>query len=170
VERNLPIVANYLIDKCGIVPGVLRFPLSSLGGRLHVVVCLSALRSCRELPETCISFLLWWCGYCLKQSGSYSLLAWQWLDFSFGLQTAGKDGVGKVFQLAPAIMRCKPSVNDRWDRRVVELAAFLLRHGHCNVPEVTALSKTTTNVHCASGHTAQKLNKPVQPFFMPSSA
>ena len=49
---------------------------------------------------------------------------------------AGKDGVGTVFQLAPAIMRCKPTVNDRWDRRVIELAAYLYRHGHCNVPEV----------------------------------
>lgn len=48
----------------------------------------------------------------------------------------GKDGVGRVFQLAPAIMRCKPTINDRWDRRVVELAAYLYRNGHCNVPEV----------------------------------
>lgn len=38
--------------------------------------------------------------------------------------------------MAPAIMRCKPTVNDRWDRRVIELAAYLYRHGHCNVPEV----------------------------------
>ncbi|BDA51016.1 hypothetical protein COCOBI_17-2350 [Coccomyxa sp. Obi] len=47
----------------------------------------------------------------------------------------GKDGVGTVFQMAPAIMRCKPTVNDRWDRRVIELAAYLYRYGHCNVPE-----------------------------------
>jgi len=33
-------------------------------------------------------------------------------------------------------MLCKPTTNDRWDRRAVELAAYLLRHGHCNVPEV----------------------------------
>ena len=52
---------------------------------------------------------------------------------------AGKDGVGKVFQLAPAIMRCKPTIHDRWERRIVELAAFLHRHGHCNVPEVQSL-------------------------------
>ena len=33
-------------------------------------------------------------------------------------------------------MLCKPTTNDRWDRRAVELSAFLLLNGHCNVPEV----------------------------------
>ena len=33
-------------------------------------------------------------------------------------------------------MLCKPSHHDRFDRRVISLAAFKLRHGHLNVPEV----------------------------------
>lgn len=48
----------------------------------------------------------------------------------------GKNGVASVFMRTPELMLCKPSNNDRWDRRAVELAAFLLKNGHCNVPEV----------------------------------
>lgn len=48
----------------------------------------------------------------------------------------GTDGVAAVFMKTPELMLCKPSNNDRWDRRAVELAAFLLKNGHCNVPEV----------------------------------
>jgi hypothetical protein len=48
----------------------------------------------------------------------------------------GKDGVAAVFMKTPELMLCKPSNNDRWDRRAVELAAYLLKNGHCNVPEV----------------------------------
>ena len=33
-------------------------------------------------------------------------------------------------------MLCKPTTNDRFDRRVVELAAFQHRMGHCNIPDV----------------------------------
>ena len=50
---------------------------------------------------------------------------------------AGSKGVGQIFAKVPQIMLCKPSTNDRWDRRVVQLAAFMHRHGHCNVPEVS---------------------------------
>ncbi len=46
--------------------------------------------------------------------------------------------MGAVFQAVPSIMLCKPSLVDRWDRRAVELAAYLHLHGHCNVPEVCA--------------------------------
>ena len=35
----------------------------------------------------------------------------------------------------PELMLCKPTTNDRWDRRAIELAAYLHAHGHCNVPE-----------------------------------
>ena len=48
----------------------------------------------------------------------------------------GPEGVGTVFRQVPELMLCKPSSNDRWDRRAVELAAFKLKHGHCNVPEL----------------------------------
>ena len=41
-----------------------------------------------------------------------------------------------VLKRVPELMLCKPTNNDRWDRRAVELAEFLHRHGHCNVPEV----------------------------------
>ena len=51
----------------------------------------------------------------------------------------GSKGVGQIFAKVPQIMLCKPSTNDRWDRRVVQLAAFMHRHGHCNVPEVSAM-------------------------------
>jgi len=48
----------------------------------------------------------------------------------------GREGVAAIFIKTPELMLCKPSNNDRWDRRAVELAAFLLKNGHCNVPEV----------------------------------
>lgn len=38
----------------------------------------------------------------------------------------------------PQVLLCKPSHNDRFDRRVVSLAAFRFRFGHVNVPEVLA--------------------------------
>lgn len=47
----------------------------------------------------------------------------------------GESGVAAIFMRTPELMLCKPSNNDRWDRRAVELAAFLLNNGHCNVPE-----------------------------------
>ncbi len=58
------------------------------------------------------------------------------MSSDLGLGGAGADGVGAVFQRAPAVMLCKPTTNDRWDRRAVELAAFQHLHGHCNVPKV----------------------------------
>ena len=42
-----------------------------------------------------------------------------------------------MFQMSPCIMRCKPTQHDRWERRTIELAAYLFRHGHANVPEVS---------------------------------
>jgi hypothetical protein len=47
----------------------------------------------------------------------------------------GPEGIGAVFRQCPDLMLCKPTSNDRWDRRAVELAAFRLSYGHCNVPE-----------------------------------
>jgi hypothetical protein len=47
----------------------------------------------------------------------------------------GASGVAAVFRQVPELMLCKPTSNDRWDRRAVELAAYRLRAGHCNVPE-----------------------------------
>eukprot|EP00887_Chlorella_sp_A99_P001316 scaffold14.g1316.t1 len=44
----------------------------------------------------------------------------------------GPRGVAAIFAAVPEIMLCKPSTNDRWDRRAVELAAYLHRHGHAN--------------------------------------
>ncbi len=35
---------------------------------------------------------------------------------------AGLEGVGSIFMRAPQLMLCKPTTNDRWDRRAVELA------------------------------------------------
>lgn len=46
--------------------------------------------------------------------------------------------MGKVFQMAPCIMRCKPTQHDRWERRIIELAAYLFRNGHANVPEASS--------------------------------
>ncbi len=40
--------------------------------------------------------------------------------------------------MSPCIMRCKPTQHDRWERRAIELAAYLYRHGHANVPEVNS--------------------------------
>lgn len=53
---------------------------------------------------------------------------------TFGI-LPGHDGIGAVLTNIPEIMLCKPTTNDRWDRRAVELAAFQHRFGHCNVPE-----------------------------------
>ncbi len=49
---------------------------------------------------------------------------------------AGPEGVGAVLTKAPELLLSKPTTNDRWDRRVVELAAFWAQHGHCDVPKV----------------------------------
>lgn len=49
---------------------------------------------------------------------------------------AGPKGIAAILGRCPELMLCKPTTNDRWDRRAVELGAYLLRHGHCNVPEV----------------------------------
>ena len=48
-----------------------------------------------------------------------------------------------ILMQSPQIMLCKPSTNDRFDRRVIELAAFYHRMGHCNVPDVRRLSLRT---------------------------
>ena len=47
----------------------------------------------------------------------------------------GPSGVGAILASVPLLMLCKPTTNDRWDRRAVELAAFAHTYGHCNVPE-----------------------------------
>ena len=53
--------------------------------------------------------------------------------------------MGRIFQQSPCIMRCKPTQHDRWERRTIELAAFLHQYGHVNVPEVSQhLIKPTT--------------------------
>ena len=54
------------------------------------------------------------------------------------LHHAGPKGLGAILSRVPEIMLCKPTTNDRWDRRAVELVAFQHGHGHCNVPEVGA--------------------------------
>lgn len=46
--------------------------------------------------------------------------------------------MGALFQSAPAVMLCKPTNYDRWDKRAVELAAFVHLHGHSNVPLVSS--------------------------------
>lgn len=48
----------------------------------------------------------------------------------------GPRGIGAILARVPEIMLCKPTTNDRWDRRAVELVAYQHQHGHCNVPEV----------------------------------
>lgn len=67
---------------------------------------------------------------------------------------AGVEGVGRVFMDCPEIMLCKPSGNDRWDRRAVELAAYRWRYGHVNVPEVTPtlLSRIPRSTKPIDGH------------------
>ncbi|DBA84918.1 TPA: hypothetical protein ACH3X1_005930 [Trebouxia sp. C0004] len=62
------------------------------------------------------------------------LICAEYLVHDCGIEPGSK-GVGQIFAKVPQIMLCKPSTNDRWDRRVVQLAAFMHRHGHCNVPE-----------------------------------
>lgn len=58
----------------------------------------------------------------------HTLKAWGWV--------AGLEGVGSIFMRAPQLMLCKPTTNDRWDRRAVELAYHAYKHGDCNVSEV----------------------------------
>lgn len=53
--------------------------------------------------------------------------------------------VAELLQRFPQVMLCKPSHNDRFDRRVVSLAAFKYRNGHLNVPEVRCRAR------CAAG-------------------
>eukprot|EP00803_Ostreobium_quekettii_P004387 evm.model.scf_42.14 EVM.evm.TU.scf_42.14 scf_42:93671-99960(-) len=47
----------------------------------------------------------------------------------------GCDGIGDLLLQAPQILLAKPTQHDRWYRRVVELAGYMHRFGHCNVPE-----------------------------------
>lgn len=54
-------------------------------------------------------------------------------------------GVAKILARTPQILLCKPATYDRWDRRVVELAAFRQEHGHVNVPEVGSRYPHETN-------------------------
>jgi len=58
----------------------------------------------------------------------------EYLEVECGVSN-GPQGVAAVFLQVPEIMLCKPTSNDRWDRRAVELAAYRLKHNHCNVPE-----------------------------------
>jgi len=51
----------------------------------------------------------------------------------------GLEGVGSIFMRAPQLMLCKPTTNDRWDRRAVQLAHHAYKHGDCNVSEVGSL-------------------------------
>jgi hypothetical protein len=44
--------------------------------------------------------------------------------------------VAQLLMDLPQVLLCKPSHNDRFDRRVVSLAAFRFRYGHVIVPEV----------------------------------
>jgi hypothetical protein len=50
----------------------------------------------------------------------------------------GPEGVARVLVACPYLLLCKPSNNDRWDRRAIELAAYWHKHGHTNVPADTA--------------------------------
>mmetsp|Transcript_20593 Transcript_20593/g.57143 ORF Transcript_20593/g.57143 Transcript_20593/m.57143 type:complete len:755 (+) Transcript_20593:162-2426(+) len=58
----------------------------------------------------------------------------EYLVEACGIEKGG-NGVGKILTRAPQILLCKPSTFDRWDRRAVQLAAFLHKFGHTNVPE-----------------------------------
>ncbi len=58
----------------------------------------------------------------------------EYLEVECGVPN-GPQGVAAVFLQVPELMLCKPTSNDRWDRRAVELAAYRLKQGHCNVPE-----------------------------------
>lgn len=58
------------------------------------------------------------------------------------LHATGPDGIGALITQVPEVLLCKPSNLDRWDRRLIELAAFWSMHGHCDVPEVRILKQT----------------------------
>jgi len=49
----------------------------------------------------------------------------------------GPHGVGEILMRAPQILLIKIPYYDTWNVRMVELAAFMHLHGHCNVPEVS---------------------------------
>lgn len=53
--------------------------------------------------------------------------------------------VAKLLVALPQVLLCKPSHNDRFDRRVVSLAAFRFRFGHVNVPEASAVASARHN-------------------------
>mmetsp|Transcript_37594 Transcript_37594/g.96186 ORF Transcript_37594/g.96186 Transcript_37594/m.96186 type:complete len:748 (-) Transcript_37594:129-2372(-) len=45
------------------------------------------------------------------------------------------EGLAKVITAFPKLLLCKPSHNDSWNRRFIDLAAYVYFHGNCNVPE-----------------------------------
>jgi hypothetical protein len=59
----------------------------------------------------------------------------EYLAAGCGVPADDAGGVAAVFRAVPELMLCKPSSNDRWDRRAVELAAFRHARGHCAVPD-----------------------------------
>lgn len=49
---------------------------------------------------------------------------------------AGAEGLGAIFQRIPPLLWARPRQTDKWDLRIVQLAAFHHTHSHCRVPPV----------------------------------
>ena len=66
------------------------------------------------------------------------------------------EGVGALVAQVPEVLLCKPSNLDRWDRRLVELAAFWSIHGHCDVPEVPVVNTCAAGASCSTAAAQQR--------------
>lgn len=105
--------------------------------RLQQLLCLLIGQMSQSLAKPAQCKLSW--TSCKTTAGKPHLVELsEAMQYSIApLACAGKDGVGAMFAHMPEIMLCKPSNHDRWDRRLLQLAVFLYRHGHCNVPEAS---------------------------------
>ena len=54
------------------------------------------------------------------------------------LASAGPQGVGAIFRRIPPLLMAHPRQTDKWDLRIVQLAAFHHTHRHCCIPQVPA--------------------------------
>lgn len=159
LRRNVQIVSDYLQSSCHIAPGEHWGKAWLCVGTVHVTVLHLDINGLRQ-SEICTVTMYKDSGLCCTREliTDCVLVLPTPLSFPAGRSIsplspdAGPEGVGAVFSRFPLVMLCKPTTGDRWDRRAVELAAFIYTHGHCQVPLVrdsacACLAKSHVSVH-----------------------
>ena len=143
VERNVRVVVEHLLE-CGVPPGECKGVCErSMGGGDGTGGGRQSPRArstCTRVWPHCLP----WCHVTPPRALTRPLAP-------APASLAGPSGVGAILSRSPELMLCKPTTNDRWDRRAVELSAFLLLNGHCNVPEVRGAPECWQRSRCGGG-------------------